>query len=252
MMKLKLLNLNICGGKFYDDIISFVKTGDFDILCLQEIKAGKHGFTNGDTFKKLREDLGMDGEFALTTNLLGDKSSYDGNAIFYKKGFQVANRQTIELFPFSEVLPNQTIFNSYPRNALSLDFSIGNKIFSIINTQLAWNIKPIETPTQTEVGRKLFNFVSAFKNDYILTGDFNLEADSNVVRQFGKIAKNLTLENKITNTLNPKTHRAKDLFPKGLAVDFIFTTPNIRVNDFKLVDKPDLSDHFGLTLSFEL
>ena len=250
-MKLKLLDLNIYGGKFYNDIISFVKERDFDILCLQEVKAGKHGFTNSDILANLKNDLQMEVEFALTTHLLGDKSSYDGNAIFYKKGLKPSNKQVIQLYPFKEVLPNQTIFNNYPRNALSLDFLIDEKILTIIDTQLAWNIKPEETPLQTEVGEKLYNFVYSLKNDYILAGDFNLEADSGVVSKFGKIAKNLTLEKNITNTLNAETHRAKNLFPKGLAVDFIFTTPNIRIEEFKLIDSPNLSDHFGLSLTFE-
>lgn len=251
-MQFKLLNLNIYGGKYYDNIVSFVRTSDFDILCFQELKAGTLGFTRTNILEQLKKDLKMEAEFAFTTNLVGDKSSYDGNAIFYKNGLKTRNRQIVQLYPFLEVLPNQTIFNSYPRNALSLDFLIDNTTFSVINTQLAWNIKPEETRAQLAVGQKLFEFVKNFKNDYVLAGDFNLESDSHTVSQFGKVGRNLTQENGLTNTLNPRTHRAKEIFPKGLAVDFIFTTSNIRVEEFKLVDTPDLSDHFGLSLIFGL
>ena len=251
-MQFKLLNLNIFGGKYYDNIVSFIRDDNFDFLCLQELKAGKHGFTNNDILEKLKQDLQMEAEFALTTNLVGEKSSYDGNAIFYKKGSTIINKQIIQLYPYSEVPPNQTFFQTYPRNALSLDFLIESKPLNITTTQLAWNIAPKEIPIQTDVGKKLFNYISTLKTDFILAGDFNLESDSNVVHQFEKFARNLTKENGLTNTLNPRTHRANNLFPKGLAVDFIFTTQDIKVDEFRLVDTPDLSDHFGLSLTFQL
>jgi endonuclease/exonuclease/phosphatase family metal-dependent hydrolase len=250
-MRLKLLNLNIYGGKYYDNLISFIKTNDFDIVCLQEVRGGNYSFAKTDIFKKLQEDLQMEAEFALTTNLKEDKSSCDGNAIYYKKSLKAKNKQIISLYPYKETEPTETDFTTYPRNALSLDFEINGKTLSIINTQLSWNKIPKETAIQTRVGQKLLSFIKGIKNEYILVGDFNLEATSRMVSKFNAILRNLTLENKITNTLNPRTHRAQILFPKGLAVDFIFTTPTLKITDFKLVDSLDLSDHFGLSLIFE-
>lgn len=251
-MKLKLLDLNIYGGKCYDNIISFVKANDFDILCLQEVKGGNLSFTNINTLQKLKQDLGMEAEFVFSTNLAGDKNSYDGNAIFYKNDLRVLNRQNAQLYPFSEIRPDETDFSFYPRTAISLNFNINGNTLTVINTQLAWNKVPKKTPIQTAVGQNLLKFVEKCKNDFILTGDFNLESDSGVVSQFGKIARNLTQENGLTNTLNPRTHRVKEIFPRGLAVDFIFTTSGIKVIVFDLVDSPDLSDHFGLSLTFSI
>jgi endonuclease/exonuclease/phosphatase family metal-dependent hydrolase len=252
-MKLKLLNLNIYGGKYYNNIISFVKENDFDILCFQEVNGGDLGFTQSDIFQNLKKDLQMDAEIIVSTNLTGDKNSYDGNAIFYKKSLIASNKKNVFIYPFSETKRNETEFRFRPRTAISLNFRINDKIFTVINTQLAWSLKAETTPIKEAVGHNLFTFVKQITNDFILAGDFNLEADKFVVSQFNTLAKNLTEKNEIKNTLNPRTHRAASrIFPKGLAVDHIFTTAGIKIGEFKLIDGLDLSDHFGLSLTFEV
>jgi endonuclease/exonuclease/phosphatase family metal-dependent hydrolase len=250
---MKILNLNIYGGKYYDEIISFLKQNEYDIICFQEVTGGRMGFTDSDSFQNLRNDLGMEAEIVISTNFVGDKNSYDGNAIFYKNSLIPGNKKEIFLYPFSETKLDETDFRFRPRTAISLDFQINNKPITIINTQLAWSLIPETTQIKEEVGQKLFNFVKEIKNDFILMGDFNLESNNKVVHQFDSLAQNLIQMHNIKNTLNPRTHRAaKEIFPKGLAVDFVFITPGIKAKEFKLLDNFDLSDHFGLSLAFEV
>ncbi len=67
------------------------------------------------------------------------------------------------------------------------------------------------------------------------------------------LARNLTTENRITNTLNPRTHQIKHLLSAGLeiAVDYIFISKEIQVKEFAVIEE-DLSDHLGLKATIEI
>lgn len=87
---------------------------------------------------------------------------------------------------------------------------------------------------------------------WILSGDFNVIADTMVIRSLNEIGRNLASEIGYPNTLNARTHKANHLFPPGLAVDYVYVNRDLDVTSFQLIDTPDLSDHFGYLLEFNL
>ena len=52
--------------------------------------------------------------------------------------------------------------------------------------------------------------------------------------------------------LNFNVHPAKQLLPNGIAVDYIFTSSEFKVHDFRVITTPDLSYHYGLALDVEV
>lgn len=269
---MKLLQLNLFQGKFLDRIIDLVKREDFDILTFQEVTGGK--FSKGginnyldikfinkmvnpktigiDCFKELKKNMGYKGELCVNERFVNDNSSYHGNATFYKN-FNLLSKKDIRMKPYQEFKSMDEINPAFSsRSATVLQLERNNKTITVINLHLAWGPTPFDEPYKLEQAEKLFEFVKSLKAPYILSGDFNLDPSSQVISWFEKIARNLSKENKLTNTLNPRVHSVSKLFPPGLAVDYMFTSREIKVKSFKLITEPDLSDHFGLLLEFEI
>ena len=247
---------------YLKNLEDFLSIENFDILCLQEVSGGLASYqklSNGkyahgaiETFERLKRRFSLSGELAIMYRIKEDPSSYFGNAILYKKTLKPENKRIIWIKKYEELeLSNEDWANS-PRVALSLDFKLGDRKFSVITSHLAWGPTPFDKPYKARQAKILLEYLKTLKNPFILTGDFNLVPETRIVGSFSKLARNLIVEYEIKNTLNPRTHRAKEVFPKGKNVDYIFVSEGIKVSDFKLLDEEDLSDHFGLSLNFEV
>ncbi len=248
-MTLKLLQLNIFQGKYIDNIIKFVKENDVDILCLQEVTGGgwSHGGENYypdmdvpvgkpisasinlDCFAQLRSQLNYDGELIKYIALKKDKNSYQSNAIFYKN-LTLKNHTEIWMLPYQEYEKVEDAKpDTQPRAALNLEFEVDGREFNVITSHMAWGRLPIDEDYKVEQAKKLHDELAKITNPFIFTADFNVTAETKTARTFDDLAKNLTEEAGIVNTLNNRTHVVQKLFPPGLAVDFVFVTPQIKL-----------------------
>lgn len=253
MLKIKLLHLNIEGGRFLDKVVDFVKKNDFDILNFQETNSGKLSKNGVNCFEYLRKALNYNGELAIEWSTKNDKNSYFGNATFFKKSLNVKNKQTIFLIPYREIPDfKKRIVQHDPKNILSLLFNFEGKDIYIVNCHLSWNIDSKDDEFRLRKNRKLYEYIKSLNNPFVLSGDFNLDPGSKVVAWMRELGRDLISENNITNTLNPRIHKAREIFPKGITVDYVFVEKSIKVSKFELIDELDLSDHFGLSIELEL
>jgi len=244
-------------GMFLGRAINFIKENDIDIVNLQEVSGGKISDEQGlDCFEEIRKSLDpYNGELVRSWQIENDQSSYTGNATFFKKEFSLNKKEVFWLKEFreipyqsSDIIPDDT----FPRSSIFLHINCFGKKIWIINTHLARGKTHKDNPTKLSQGKKLYDKVVQISEPFILSGDFNVTPQSQIISWFNVLGTNLTVENNITNTLNPRIHAAQQLFPKGLAVDYIFPSKDLKINKFRLVDEVDLSDHFGLLLEFEL
>lgn len=255
-MRLSLFHLNIEGGRKLERVIEYIKEQDFDLVHLQEVNGGSLSRTKRDNFDEIREKTGYLGSLALTTRLRNDPSSYFANATFFKPSLTLFREQIVWLKEYSEIeiydRSDIEAIKQFPRNALALQFKWNEHTFWSINAHLAWGPNQYDEPHKIEQGRILYQFVAALKDPFILSGDFNVDKNSQTVLQMDRLGVNHAVQAGIINTLNPRLHRATHLFPPGLAVDFLYTSPTLMTDKFKLVDFPDLSDHLGLQIEVEL
>lgn len=252
-MKFSYFDLNIEKGKYLDAALSYIQECDFDVLALQEVGGGQYNDYDGeDLFKTIQEKLGYSGELASTLKIKNDEKSYFGNAVFYKKDFTVLEKKIVWMKDFLEIKDKNLLpFTQYPKNALSIKFEKDGQQFHVISTHLAWGPNSLDEPYKIAQGEKLFDYVKTLDLPFVLSGDFNVDKNSQVVKWLDSEARNLAVENNITNTLNPNLHRAKHLFPPGLAVDFAYIGNGFTYSDFHVVEK-DLSDHYGLSVNIEM
>lgn len=239
-----------------DEVIEYIRENDFDIINLQEVGGKDQSKTVPDNFSYIKEKLGYKGELAISSTYRGDIDSYTGNATFYKPKYTFIEKEVIWLKPFMEVDQSyhidRELTKQLPRNALALKFEFANQQLWVINTHLAWGPTPEDEPYKISQGIILKEFLKKISKPFLLSGDFNVTKDSEIVKMISELSVNHAAEANLTNTLNPHLHRIKELFPKGLAVDYIFTSFEVKTEAFSLVDKPDLSDHLGLRITLRL
>lgn len=251
-MIIKLLHLNILYGRYIDALVYYLKDKDFDILCFQEVGSGRVSAHGTDNFEEIKTRLGYAGERVISWDIAGDKNSFEANVIFYKPPLSVVNKQIVWLKKGSAIPSFETRrFQDDPRTALDVTFEQEGIKFHVITTHLSWGQTSKDDNNKLAVGKKLYEYIRTVDAPYILTGDFNVNPTSQVVKWIDSLARNLTVENHITNTLNPRTHKAPHLFPPGLAVDYIYVSDGVAVKDFQLINE-DISDHLGLVLVYEL
>ncbi len=251
-MSLRLLQLNIEEGKQYEEIVSFVKKHDFDILHFQEVTSGRHNIRGMEAFAVIKQALGYDGLQGISWRLQGDPSTYFSNSTFFKPSLTPVSSKTVYLNPYEETT-EETLhdYTSHTHCALDVVFMLNGKNVHFLNTHLAWGPTPVDEPYKVEQGKVLYEYIKGLSEPFVLSGDFNVTPDSQIVTWMNELGKNHVVEAGITNTLNPNTHRVQKLFPEGLAVDFLFTDPSLQTTDFQLIDTPDLSDHYGLSVVIE-
>lgn len=242
-----------------DEVVAYCKEKDFDIIQLQEVTDGFMSKNGLDTFEYIKNALGYEGVLAKSMKIIqGDQESYFANATFYKSSFELKDKKVVWLKYYEEYRDpadrtDPEFIKAFPHNALALKLQVGSRSFWAINTHLAWGPNPKDEPYKIDQAKKLETFLKNLKDPFILSGDFNVTMDSAIIRSFDQFAINHARIAGLTNTLNPDLHRAADeLFPGGLAVDYIYTTRDLKTSNFTLITQPDLSDHLGLSIDLTI
>lgn len=251
-MLLKVFHLNILYGRYIDTLIHYLKDKDFDVLCLQEVASGKVSQRRTDNFTELKTRLGYEGERVISWSLTNDPDSHEANAILYKPSLRLLGKHAVYL---SEKREFDSVegrnFEDDTRSLLHLELEKENISFNLITTHLSWGPTSKDTPKKIEAGKNLYEYMRTIQSPFVLTGDFNVDPSSMIISWLDTLGRNLTTEHDVTNTLNPRTHKAPHLFPPGLAVDYMYLSRDVKLNSFSVLEE-DLSDHLALTAECEI
>lgn len=259
---MKLISLNLWGGRQYDDLLNFIKiqSETVDFFCFQETyesdrdiitPKGSHSNLN----KKIAEIL-PDFNYYFSPNYEGRDFEFivdfplkQGNSIFYRKNLVPKNKG--EIFPglqYNDVreFPDSKYPNT-PRNFQYLQFDD----FQILNIHGYWEEAPKhDTLERFQQSEAIINFFKSSNLTGLIAGDFNLRMDNECVKQLEENGfRNLVKESGAQTTRSSFYDikwRAIDPF-----ADFIFSKNNIKIKDFKVL--PDeISDHLPLYVEFEV
>jgi len=186
-MTLSFLQLNINADNYWDKLIPFLASHDFDVMQFQEL-TGKETLVGNihstrDTFNELQKILAEKyyGELSITQRFTSNPDSYIGNGIFYRKSFSLVEKQSITISEFEKFFPSDSKqFQRVGRALLHLVLKIEEKEVSFINTHFAWGENNIEKPFQTEQGKTLINYLKQVSHPFIFSADLNLTPDSTI------------------------------------------------------------------------
>lgn len=259
-MKLSILQLNIWGGMCFPPLREFLEKSDFDILCFQEV-SGKDTHQGSlhvsiDCYHELSTILGAthEGELAISQYTSSNpQTAYFGNAIFYKKGLSLLNKEIFWLYERTSPFPSDaTSFEEVGRNVLRLTLTKADKHIEVLTTHLAWGPTQIERPHQTVQNKKLFSYLTTIPSPWVLTGDFNLDPNQPSILALETLGRDLTKEYAIPNTVDPKVHVAWEKIKPGFSIDYIFVSKDIQVDTFRALTDVHVSDHIGLRAEIEI
>jgi endonuclease/exonuclease/phosphatase family metal-dependent hydrolase len=229
-MQLKVLCWNIWIDGNFDQIASFLKQSNADIIGLQEVLADD---PKREVIKYL-ESLGYRHVFAPLKQVWGGKTWNNGPAIFSKLPIHSS-----EIYMLSK---------ENGRAAVRADIKIGDKVLHVFNTHL---VHTHQEPSDLQ-NEQVDQLIKILPNEHTLVmGDFNAAPDSVVVQQMSSVMVDVDPLNSPTWSLYEEGCSVCKVNEIKIRLDYIFTTPDIKTSSYK-VESSKASDHVPVSVNIEL
>jgi len=241
---MKILQLNIWGGRLGSQIIELINKEKPDMVCLQEVIdiKGEGGFFFTE-LNKIKLDTGFDYcDFA---------PSFGFNLMKRKAQFGLATLSTLPFTKTTTVATGLEYEDDF--DVLDSDYNIRTLQHTVVeySGQLLHLLNhhghhvPGHKDGDAETMRQcklIADYVTGLEGQVVLCGDFNLNADSDSLEQVNIKLTNHVKEKNILTTRTNLTHKTE-------ACDYIFTNSKIEVKEFKVSDDI-VSDHKALIIEF--
>ena len=250
--ELRIISLNTWGGQV-DGILDFFKSNkDTNIFCLQEIIEVKdedlkdNEFAKENKKERINQDLKL---FNNVKNVLKDHKSYFrphykdyfGLAIFVKKDLEILEEGEVIIYGGNKANHE----HDHARNVEFVKLNINNKVINILNVHGLWTGKgKSDSEDRINQSQNIIDFIKTLKGEVILTGDFNLNPDTESIKMIENSGLiNLIKEKKITST-RTSLYIRRETNPFA---DYTFVSKDVEVKSFEIM--PDeVSDHAAMKL----
>jgi len=255
---MKIVTLNTWGGRAgKEKVLSFFQKykDTVDVFCLQEIWSAPYENlegVNAGGLKIKHEDVMTNGLQDISKLLSEFTVQFHphyldnyGLAIFVRKGFDIKVVGDIFVHLNKGDKPEGDI-GLHPRNIQYVSLTYKERALNILNFHGLWNGQGKgDSEARLAQSQASLNFINSLGGDTIFCGDFNLKLDTKSI----KILENNGLNNMIREYDITSTRTSYYTKPEKFA-DYIFTTKDINVKDFKVL--PDeVSDHAALLLEID-
>lgn len=241
---MKILQLNVWGGKLGKQIVDLLNREKAEVACLQE----PIEFKGGDSL--LFEDL----------DEIKERTGYKYCYFSPQFGYNLMNRQAKSGMAILSNLPlvfTHTLFTrlEYVDNFdfLETDYNVRSLQHVCIDHNGArlniLNHHGHHVPDHKEGNEEtmrqckmIVDYMEQLEGPIVLCGDFNLSPSSESLEQINTVLINHVKEMGILTTRTPLTHKTE-------VCDYIFTSADLTVFNFQVLD--DIaSDHKALTVEF--
>ncbi|TSD04467.1 MAG: hypothetical protein Greene071436_144 [Parcubacteria group bacterium Greene0714_36] len=259
---MKVIFLNIWGGKMYEPLMAFLKeqAPTTDFFCLQEVfDSPEHREVSwggrADILASLCSALPRhEGYFSVSVrNFNGDEYVHfplaHGNAIFAKKEIPIQSHG--DLLIAGEGWPDTGDLRAFPHKLQYICFHEKGSAYTLANLHgIAYPGTKLDTPERIAQSQKIVDFLAGEPGEKILGGDFNLMPDSESIRMIERGGmRNLITEYGITTTRNPLSYGEYSESERQYFADYTFVSPGVQVKSFS-VPQVEVSDHLPLVLEF--
>lgn len=253
---MKLISLNIWGGRIHAPLISFLKNNqEIDIFCFQEVYRSQADREKVDEiYVNIFGDIALalpeyNAYFAASEDNRAEHVDTDfpleyGQAIFVKKNISVVSHGHDFVHKQRGASRSELGFSA-ARLMQKIRLEQNGKYYNIFNLHGLHNglgkTDSEERIAQAESVRKQLDEAQGHK---ILCGDFNLLPDTKSMNIMDSGLRNLIKENDITSTRS--SYYKKD----QRFADYMIIDLNLIVKKFAVLNE-EVSDHFPLYLEFE-
>lgn len=250
MKTLKLLLLNIWGGRVTDPLLAFIhKHQDIDIFCFQEVFNTKY-----ELVRPAIKDS-VNNIFQLISDRLPDHQGFFCSEQDEEEGIAMFIRRSISVNKVDHIFVHRW------KNAMHMEIGEDGRMLgrALQYAEIHWNNQPLliahfhglwngqgktDSPDRLEQSQKTIEFLRKFPGSKILMTDLNVFPETESLKILEKDLKNLIKEYNITSTRSSLYQK-----PSKYA-DYVLVSPDIKVANFKVL--PDIvSDHAPLLLEIE-
>jgi len=247
---MKILQLNVWGGRLKGAALDFLAKNQFDVVCMQEVMESEdqpvfvnHFFDRAEHYQKASElpHAYFSPNYSVEiANGAGEMKH--GNLILSReemveKKTEFVNDEYIE----------KMIFESLPKNNMNVQIVRLKNGLTVVNHHGVWHNDPMGNELSVTTMRKVAELVKKVEGPLVMCGDLNLQAEAPAMRELDFL-RNLTAENGVENTLNDEIRK------RGLRVacDHILVNDLVKVKDFRVYEGVMMSDHLGLMAEIEI
>jgi endonuclease/exonuclease/phosphatase family metal-dependent hydrolase len=244
---MKIIQLNIWGGKLGQQIIDFLRSENPDFVCMQEVNdlKGRAGYKFFATLNEIKEEAHFSDAFMSPTysyRYMERELKY-GNAILSK--FPIISTKTVFTNGGYKRNFDVTKDDGNIRNLQLATVEIDGILLNILNHH-GYHIHGSKAGNDETVRqmRVIADVINSITGPTILCGDFNLAPDSQSIAIINDKLTNLSVTHKLQ-----RTYSQFSIIDE--VCDYIFVNGQVKVRDFKMSDEL-ISDHKALILEFSL
>lgn len=251
-MSAKILCLNLFeGGLFWDNIASFIKRENPDILCLQEVNDANTrqplNFQTRTHLKHLLPDFCS--YYSPEIHEVWPQGGGDGGNAIYSR-FPIKRKKTTFLHrEYQRIVrpKDEKDFSHYPKNLQHVVIDVGGKGLHVCNMHGVWGLDGGDTPERLRMSKIIVDEVKHEK-PLVLMGDFNVKPDTQTITEIEKQLINV-FKGELVSSFNMR-HKKNPGYATAV-VDMFFMSKDLRVVS-KSVPEDDVSDHKPLLVTIEL
>jgi endonuclease/exonuclease/phosphatase family metal-dependent hydrolase len=243
----KIIQLNIWGGKLGQQIIDFLHDEQPDFVCMQEVNdlKGRAGYKFFATLDEIKDEAGFAHSFMSPTysSRYMERELEYGNAILSQR--PLAASETI--FTRGKYMRHFDVTkdDGNIRNLQHATIQVGGKDLHILNHH-GYHIHGSKAGDHEslEAMQHIARVIGTLGGPVILCGDFNLAPDSESLTIINEKLTNLSVKHGLKRTYNQFNSIDE-------VCDYIFVNDQVKVQRFKMSEAL-ISDHKALLLEFEL
>lgn len=253
-MKIKYITLNILeGGVFFDNIATFLKQEQPDIVGFQEVYNGESPefpkkYRSIQLLQQVLQNYHYSFAPVFSEKLpLGEAEL--GNAIFSRYPI-VEEKNTFFDIPYDSQYKKELRngdFSYEPRSVQWTKIDIEELYVNIFNVHGIWGHDGDDNPRRIKMSQTILDQVGE-KTKVILAGDFNVQPHTQTISMIEKRLKNI-FKDELTSTFNMR-HKDNPGYATAV-VDMIFISDDIALIE-KTCSEADVSDHKPLIAVLEL
>ncbi len=248
--KLKILQINVWGGRIRDGLVRFIKDGDYDVVCMQEAIWSEKDTGFSDLFVDTVDKIKREALFPFDAKskqygikLLDDEQIEYGIVILSKVPFLSVEEKVIlgEYAVADSVVNFDSAINNHRYTAQKVMLENG---LVIVNYHGYWQKDPLGNETTVECMERVAEMMKNENAPVVMCGDLNVIAESPAMRKLDFL-KDLTAENHVKTTLRNLR------FVKDVPCDHILVSDGVVYENFEVIDAY-ASDHKALAVEISI
>lgn len=251
-MIIKFITLNLWnGGILMNHIIEFLKKENGDIIALQEAYDENNIVreTRYRSVSVLKKECGYDYSTFSPAFLDDRKEPFAKNGNCVLSRFPIESSRSIFYdVPYGRFPSGLTDYSFNPRNLQFVKINLCKSILNVLNTQGIWGFDSYDNERRLNMSEIIIKEIKN-KQNVILTGDFNVNPNTETVRKIENHLGNI-FRGELKTTFNLKRKEKSGNFASSV-VDMTFVSNDIEILEHYCPDV-DISDHLPLVCRFEI